>query len=122
MSKALRRSPFYRKCTFWLVIAFNIASSVSKIEKGSPPSLNLGGDPFYYFNLQVFGISAVSEAVAFAAKNKSSTVLCARLSMITFKERIGVKKWAAIGICIVGWFSLYKKGFIYLSCIIQDAR
>lgn len=52
-------------------------------------------------NLQVFSITAVSEAVAFTAKNGSSIVLSALLSLIIFKEKIDLKKWIAISVCIV---------------------
>lgn len=51
-------------------------------------------------NLQVASISGVSESVAFTAKNGSSIVLSAILSLILFSERISLKKWVAIGIAV----------------------
>ena len=57
-------------------------------------------------NLQVFSIVDVSESVAFTAKNGSSIVISAILSLILFKERIKLKKWIAIGIAVVSIFLL----------------
>lgn len=52
-------------------------------------------------NLQVFSISGVSESVAFTAKNGSSIVISAILSLIIFSEKIRLKKWIAIGVAVL---------------------
>ena len=57
-------------------------------------------------NLQVFSIIDVIESVAFTAKNGSSIVISALLSLILFKEKIEVKKWIAIGIAGISIFLL----------------
>ena len=57
-------------------------------------------------NLQVFSIVDVSESVAFTAKNGSSIVISALLSLILFKEKIKAKKWIAIGIAVISIFLL----------------